>query len=144
MDRIVGVSDGANAALHALALAARDDGATQAKQAAAELGVSPSYLAKVLQRLAGVGLIASTRGIGGGFSLTRPADTLTCMQVLDALEGPLPARECLFEKAVCRTGTCAFKVVCDESERRLREALERATVADLSHCFAAPAAARPV
>lgn len=139
MDRIVGVSDGANAALHALALAARDGGSTQAKQAAAELGVSPSYLAKVLQKLAGVGLIASTRGVGGGFSLTRPAETLTCMQVLDALEGPLPVRECLFASAVCAKKTCAFKVVCDESERRLREALDHATVADLSRCFARPA-----
>lgn len=136
MDRIVGVSDGANAALHALALAVRDGGAISARDAAAELGISRTYLAKVLQRLASVGFIASSRGVGGGFSLTRPGAGMTCMSVLMALDGPLPTRECLFEKAVCARGTCAFKLVCDESGRRLRSALETTSVADLAACFA--------
>ncbi|MDX9828114.1 MAG: Rrf2 family transcriptional regulator [Spirochaetia bacterium] len=69
MDRIIGISDRTNAALHALALADCNGGSIAAGAAAQRLGLSPSYMAKILQGLAAKGIIASTRGIGGGFSL---------------------------------------------------------------------------
>ncbi|MCE5256560.1 MAG: Rrf2 family transcriptional regulator [Spirochaetaceae bacterium] len=136
MDRVVGISDRTSAALHTLALAACNGGTIAANVAAERLGLSPTYLAKILQNLVGKGIIASTRGIGGGFSLRRPACEMTCMEVLDALDGPLPSRYCLFEHAVCITKTCAFKPLCNDIEAKLKAALTTTTVADLSRSFA--------
>ena len=135
MDRAVAISDRTNAALHALALAARNGGSIAANAAALRLGVSPSYLAKILQSLAAKGIIASIRGIGGGFSLLKPANEMTCMEVLEALDGPLPSRYCLFERAICVTKTCVFRELCDEVEEKMRKALIASTIADLSASF---------
>ena len=135
MDKIVAISDRTNAALHALALAACNGGSISAKTAAERLGVSPTYLAKILQSLAAKGLIASVRGIGGGFSLLAPASTLRCMDVLVALDGPLPEHYCLFERAVCVTRQCGFKALCDDTAAKMRAALEGTTIADLARSF---------
>ena len=135
MDRVVAISDRTNAALHALALAARNGGSIAANAAASRLGVSPSYLAKILQSLAAKGIIASIRGIGGGFSLLKPATEMTCMEVLEALDGPLPSRYCLFEKAICVTKTCVFRSLCEEVEEKMRSALSSSTIADLAASF---------
>jgi len=135
MDRVVAISDRTNAALHALALAARDGGSIAAKAAARRLGVSPSYLAKILQSLAAKGIIVSIRGIGGGFSLPKPAAEMTCLEVLEALDGPLPSRYCLFEKAICVTKTCVFRALCEEVEEKMRKTLATSTIADLAASF---------
>ncbi len=135
MDRIIGISDRSNAALHALALADCNGGSIAAAAAAQRLGLSPSYMAKILQSLAGKGLITSTRGIGGGFSLKRPATQMACLEVLEALDGPLPANYCLFSKPVCVTKTCAFHALCVEANRLLVDTLQKSTIADIAAAF---------
>ena len=135
MDRVVGISDRVNAAFHTLAVASNSGGSIVAGEAARRLGLSPSYLTKILGALSSKGLLESARGIGGGFSLAKASDSISLMEVLVALDGPLPSRGCLFEKAVCDTGTCFFKVLCQDFEARLRQALEGTTIADLAASF---------
>lgn len=56
----------------------------------ARLKVSPSYLKKVMRKLVVNQLIASVSGNQGGFSLARPADQITMLDILDAIEGTDP------------------------------------------------------
>jgi Rrf2 family protein len=135
VDRIVNVSDKSNAAIHALALAASDGGRVTAALCARELGVSPSYLAKVLQTLVRGGLLSSTRGAAGGFVLAREASGISCLDVLELVEGPLPARECLFRKTVCDKGGCAIKVMCERVEKAVRSAMGTTSIAALAASF---------
>jgi Rrf2 family protein len=135
MDRIVNVSDKGNAAIHALAIAALEGGRMTAAACAEALGVSPSYLAKVLQDLVRNGFLGSTRGASGGFELSREAAGISCLEVLEALDGPLPERECLFKEAVCAKGGCALKAVCERMARTLRSALESTSIAAIAASF---------
>ena len=50
--------------------------------------IPPFYLAKVLQDLGRAGLLKSARGRGGGFYLSRPADEITLIEVVSAVEDP--------------------------------------------------------
>jgi Rrf2 family protein len=135
MDRIVAVSDTVNAGIHALALAEAHGGSISARKAAEHLGVSSSYLAKIMQKLAAGGLLTPTRGLGGGYALARPAEQISCLEVLTLLEGDIPRRECLFAKAVCRTGTCALRTFCADTEKRLRSVLETTEIAAIARSF---------
>ena len=135
MDRIVNVSDKSNAAIHALALAASGGGRVTAAVCAGELGVSPSYLAKVLQVLVRGGMLSSTRGAAGGFDLARDASDISCLDVLELVEGPLPRRDCLFRETVCPKGGCALKVMCERVEKAVRSTLESTSVAALAASF---------
>jgi len=136
MDRLLNISDRTNAALHALALAAQSEEPLTAADAALRLGVSPSYLAKVLQPLAAAGILASRRGAAGGFTLARAPGSITALEVLELLDGPLPQRECLFVKTVCTAGACSLKALTDSVSEQTREVLERTSVASLAEAFA--------
>src|SRR5215472_15068949 len=52
------------------------------------------YLAKVMQALGRSGLVESQRGKQGGFRLTRPADALTILDVLNAVDPVARIRSC--------------------------------------------------
>ena len=56
--------------------------------------VSTTYLAKHLQSLSGAGLIESARGKAGGYRLARPAETITVLDVVRAIDGDDPAFVC--------------------------------------------------
>lgn len=57
------------------------------RELAAETKLPAPFLAKVLQRLVGRGLLRSKRGRSGGFVLGRPASEITLADVVLALEG---------------------------------------------------------
>jgi Rrf2 family protein len=48
--------------------------------------VPPGYLAKVMQNLSRAGLVASQRGLHGGFVLAQPANKLTVLDVVQAVD----------------------------------------------------------
>jgi Rrf2 family protein len=135
MDRVLGISDRCNAAIHALALAAAGDGKVTVSEAAERLGVSRSYLAKVLQVLARRGALHSTRGAAGGYELAKDASDISCLEIIEALEGPMPERECLFEASVCERKGCALKSLCQKVSKAARQALESTSVESLAAVF---------
>lgn len=61
----------------------------RAMQISESTGVPVEYLRKVLQRLTRARLVASERGRGGGFRLARPADRITLLDIVEAIEGPV-------------------------------------------------------
>ncbi|MBL8332266.1 MAG: Rrf2 family transcriptional regulator [Rubrivivax sp.] len=62
-------------------------------QVAARQGVSLSYLEQLFSRLRRAGLVESTRGPGGGYTLgRRPAD-ISAADIVEAVEDPVPAGE---------------------------------------------------
>jgi Rrf2 family protein len=135
MDRIISVSDTANAAIHALALAEAKGGSVSAREVAERLGVSPTYLAKIMQKLAAQGFLTPSRGLGGGYALARPADAISCLDLVVGLEGDIPHRECLFARAVCRTKTCALRSFYEEAETQFRNVLSTTTISAVARSF---------
>ena len=95
-------------ALRALMRLAGEPGRSFAtSEIAAEFGISRNHLAKVVRDLADSGFISTQRGVGGGFTLARPAQSITIGEVVRALEGP-PLVECFREDG----GNCVLKPRC--------------------------------
>ncbi len=46
------------------------------------------YLVQILLRLKGAGLVQSVRGASGGYHLARPAQRISLLDVLNAIDGP--------------------------------------------------------
>jgi Rrf2 family protein len=51
-------------------------------------GIPAGSLAKVMQQLHRGGLVSSQRGPNGGFALARPAELLSFLEVITAVDGP--------------------------------------------------------
>lgn len=100
---------------------------------AGEEDIPVSFLGKIFQSLAKAGLVKSARGSGGGFALARPADGITALEVLEAVEGPLALTRCLDEEAGCEhAGGCALCGLFAEAQDRVKEVFTKATVAQLA------------
>jgi FeS assembly SUF system regulator len=60
-------------------------------------GVPLPTAQKLVSRLSAAGLLASTRGTGGGFALARPAAAISLADVIEAVEGPIALTTCVDE-----------------------------------------------
>jgi Rrf2 family transcriptional regulator, cysteine metabolism repressor len=58
-------------------------------------GLPLAYLEHLVQRLRKAGLVESRRGAHGGYSLARPATSITMAEVVRALEGEIAPIECI-------------------------------------------------
>ncbi|HEY9578634.1 MAG TPA: SUF system Fe-S cluster assembly regulator [Rhizorhapis sp.] len=78
---------------------ARHDGDMRfsATMLADETGVPLPTAQKLMGRLAGVGLLESARGTGGGFALARPAASISLADIIEAVEGPIAMTACIEE-----------------------------------------------
>ena len=78
-----------------------------AARMASELEVPAEYLAKVLSRMKSQGVLSSTRGIRGGYALTRSPDDLTVEDVVHPFEQVRPLKRCLLGGACDTANPCA-------------------------------------
>ena len=75
-----------------LQLGASDEGVLITRGKLAANGQMPErFLLEVLHDLVKRGILRSTRGGGGGFALARRPDKITLLEVIEAVDGPLPA-----------------------------------------------------
>lgn len=68
------------------------------------------YLSKIMKDLVATGLVKSHVGCRGGFSLAKPADTISLKEVYEAVEKPLVLMECLDKWEP----TCPYDKVCTQ------------------------------
>ena len=88
---------------------------------------------KILQKLSRAGLVKTSRGAAGGYSLNTDPATLTVRQVIEAIDGPIELNRCLSESHACLNNPnkdcCRLHHVFEELNRMLTERLDRLTVA---------------
>jgi Rrf2 family protein len=60
-----------------------------AMQIGEQMAIPPSFLFKVIGDLKRGGLLLTATGRHGGVRLTRPADRITLLEVVEAVEGPV-------------------------------------------------------
>jgi len=99
--------------------------------------VPESYLRKVLQLLARAGLVASHRGVRGGFSLARPAAAITLKDVVEAIDGGLPAYTCAKAARGCSLDeACPVSAAFAAAREKMAEVLDATTIRDLAQGIA--------
>ena len=115
-------------------LATAPAGARLSREELAEAAEIPAHFSgKVLQILSKAQLITSYRGAGGGFTLARPADSITMLEVIEAIEGPLNLNVCLTGRDLCgRSWWCGAHLVWREGQDALIGVLKKATIGGLA------------
>jgi Rrf2 family protein len=82
------------------------------------------FLEQLFASLRRAGVLRSQRGVKGGYSLARPADEVTVLEVVEILDGPLGAGTAgVFAQAASAAGTVlAEATVASIAEQELRSA----------------------
>ena len=63
--------------------------------------VPADFLSKIFQRLAKEGLLDSQKGRGGGFRLERPAEEISLLEIVHAVDGEDVFHRCPFDTRNC-------------------------------------------
>lgn len=103
------------------------------KQIAAEEEIPAHFLAKILQQLARKGLLRSSKGPTGGFSLRVPADEVRMLDIVEALDGLSEYEKCAGGLAACTDDMpCPLHDSWKTLRSRIMDYLGRNTIADLA------------
>jgi Rrf2 family protein len=128
-------------AVHALAWLAlaerRGQRVLTSEQVAASVNTNPVVIRRSLGELRRAGLVAVRHGAGAGWSLARPPEDITLLDVYQAVEpSPLFGMHHTEPNLECPVGRGirpALDQVYGEVEQVLRAALERTSIAEVLH-----------
>lgn len=126
--------DYASRALLSLALRDTDGSPTSVRDLAGRTGLPQPYLEQILLSLKGAGLVRSKRGVGGGYVLARPSESITLAEIVAAVDGPIAAGdfgEPHQDGACDHEGQCVLLGVWADVGNHMREHLASFTLADM-------------
>jgi Rrf2 family protein len=139
MTRLFNISEALSIAMHlCVQLARRPDDYCSTRQISDALGFSAHHVAKVVQKLARGGIIATVRGIQGGARLAGDPADITLLAIATALD-EAPPEGCLLDPSVCSGANCLLGREIRAQNERMRTVMERTTLrevaASLKHGF---------
>ena len=104
-----------------------------AREIAEQYDIPIELLAKVLQRLVRTGLLASTQGTRGGYTLSRPPKSISVADVIQAIEGPFTVTACSTEKHDCEQySKCSVRDPLWQIRERIVAALGTVTLSEMA------------
>jgi Rrf2 family protein len=114
-------------------LAVAGDGPTKGDRIATAQGIPIKFLENILSELRNAGIVATQRGVEGGYWLARPANEISLADVMRALEGPLANVRGHRPETLKYEGSAqALAELWIAVRAALRGVLETTTVADLA------------
>lgn len=115
-----------------LALASGEAGTPMTtKQIAVSMKVPQSYLSKVLQSLVRGGLVYSTRGLNGGFVLSRKPEELNMLDIMNAVSPIKRIESCPLDLDSHSSLLCPLHRRIDEAMAHVQEAFASTTLAEI-------------
>jgi FeS assembly SUF system regulator len=96
-------------------------------------GLPEPTVAKVLKMLARGGLIVSTRGVNGGYVLSKTPSEINMAAVITALEGPVQLTSCVDADDGCcsHSPNCSMKGKWNPVNDAMQKALENVSLAQM-------------
>jgi Rrf2 family protein len=108
----------------------RPDQRASTSQIAQEKQIPPSFLAKIVSQLSVAGLLQTSRGARGGVSLAKPANEISLLDVVEAIDGPILLNDCVADNGSCAFGdACPMKPVWCDAQRELVGRLDKTNFA---------------
>lgn len=111
----------------------RPDQRISTAQVGREQKIPISFLAKIVSQLATAGVVGTTRGAHGGVRLAQPAETLSLLEVVKAIDGSSALNACVLDPAACQiAGNCPVRAVWCEAYADLVRRLAQTTFGQLA------------
>ncbi len=99
-------------------------------QIADDQHIPPSFLAKIISQLSIAGLIHTSRGARGGVSLARPAEEISILEVVEAIDGPISLNECTESPSACPfSEDCPLRPLWCDTQAELIKRLKKTSFA---------------
>ena len=119
-------------AVRSLLMMAASDRRMKGSELAEGLDATPAFVPQVLAPLIERRWVGSDPGPSGGYSLRADLDTLTVLEVIEAVEGPTESGRCALDGDPCaERGTCVVHTAWLPARALLLEALGSTVVSEV-------------
>jgi len=98
---------------------------------AGKYNISLEYLLKILQQLVRANVLWSKRGPRGGFLLARPAQKITLLQIIEAVDGPITGLPNIAEQAPEEKFCAAAERIYARAVAQARAIFEKTRLSDM-------------
>jgi len=106
------------------------------KDVASRQDIPVSYLENLMGALRMAGLVATVRGMHGGYYLAKPPSEINISQVIAALEGSMAPVECVDDPKHCsRAESCVTRDIWGKVKQAIEGVLESITLEDLARRY---------
>lgn len=107
--------------------------AASAKEIAETYRIPLPLLAKVLQSLGKTGFLIAEHGTNGGYRLARPAQQITALEVVRAIDGPIILTACFTDHGECdQSQSCNVKEPLRKLHEGILKLLNDITISDMA------------
>jgi Rrf2 family protein len=108
--------------------------AASAREIAEQYDIPVELMAKVLQRLVRTGLLVSTQGTRGGYTLSRASGTISVGDVIQAIDGPFTVTACSTDNNDCEQfGKCSIRDPLWQIKERIVATLSTVSLAQMAN-----------
>ncbi len=108
------------------------EGALLSRDIADKQNIPLPYLEHLISPLVQAGIVKSTRGARGGFSLARPPEDITLSEVIPLLEGSIDLLDCVNNPEGCPySDSCVMRRIWVELKESMDKTLQSVTLKDL-------------
>src|SRR5262245_48260821 len=121
-------------ALHAVVFMAaqKQDKPIASHHIAQARGIPERFLLKVLKPLVSAQVLLSIKGPNGGCRLARPANEITMLEVLEAVDGPIRGQAPFSREDSTNQLNRKLDAICNQSAEQIRKQLGKVRVSDLA------------
>lgn len=96
-------------------------------------GISEKFLLKVLKPLVSAQVLLSNKGPNGGYRLARPANDITILEIVEAVDGPIRGFAPLGQDEINGAINKRLDQICSQAADQVRRALGKIKITELSH-----------
>lgn len=112
--------------------ARRPDTTVSAAELSAAIHLTIPTVQKIVKHLQKAGLLTSTRGQAGGYQLARPVSTISILNIVEAMDGPIALTSCCQAEMACeRAHQCDIKPTWISVNTLVQEALAKVGLENL-------------
>ncbi|MBN2031280.1 Rrf2 family transcriptional regulator [bacterium] len=105
------------------------NGPLQLREIAQKQAISERYLERMMAGLVTAGLVRSTRGQHGGFSLAKDPGEILLSHIIQAVEGSLSLVDCVDDEQLCnRTDICITRDIWVKVKKAVLDVLDAITL----------------
>jgi len=94
-------------------------------------GIPERFLLKVLKPLVSVRVLLSIKGPNGGYRLAKPANEITMLRVIEAVDGPIRGQAPMNSRDPHNPVIKRMEHVCSQIGEQMRKQLEKVKISEL-------------
>ncbi len=124
----------ADYALRIVAMLSKRGTQIDAKQIAEKNNIPYRFTLKILRKLVQYGVMKSTRGVNGGYSLKKEPSQISMKEVIEIFDGPIAVNHCIETPEICdHTMLCPIRQKLLEAQQKFADELSLVNFADIAY-----------